>query len=99
MIQMASNAALDITIAVAEQHRDIELAVSKRRKYMSLAIEKSTTPYPEYEGPYNVEQTLYYGSILETKGKGMLDDVTVNPIRIYEVSNPAGGKTVTIGAV
>ena len=39
--------ALDIQLAVEEQHRDIEITVSKRRKYMAMVIEKSTTPLPE----------------------------------------------------
>ena len=53
-------------------------------------------PYDEYEGPYEVvprfrEQTL------ETKNKLMTDDVTVDVIPVHEVTNPAGGLTVTIG--
>lgn len=99
MIRMASNAALDISIAVETQHREIELNVSRRRKYMAMAIEKSTTPLAEYEGPYNVTPRLYVGHMLETKGKSMRDNVSVDAIPIYDVSNPAGGRTITIGSV
>ena len=91
--------ALDISLSVEEQHRDIEISVSKRRKYMAMAIEKSTTPIPEYPGPYSVTPRFYYGHTLETAGKQMVHNVSVEPITIYEVSNPAGGRTVTIGQV
>lgn len=91
--------ALDIQLAVEEQHRDIEIAVSKRRKYMAMAIEKSTTPLPEYPGPYSVAPRFYYGHTLQTAGKQMAQNVTVEPIAIYEVSNPQGGRTITIGQV
>ena len=94
-----SDIALDIQMEIGSQHRTMELNVNRRRKYMTMAIEKSSTPYPEYEGPYNVEPRLFTGHILETKNKAMADDVTVNPIRIYEVSNPYGGLTMTIGSV
>lgn len=91
--------ALDITLNVESQHRDMEIAVSKRRKYMVMSIEKSTTPLPDYEGPYEVESKLYYARTLETAGKRMAQDVVVNPIRIQSVSNPYGGRTVTIGSI
>lgn len=52
--------------------------------------------YPEYEGGYTViprkvEQTL------PTKQKSMEEDMTVEAINYLEVTNPEGGKTVTIG--
>lgn len=52
--------------------------------------------YPEYEGSYSVaprvvEQTL------PTKQKSMEEDMTVEAINYLEVTNPEGGKTVTIG--
>ena len=99
MKSMASNAALDITIGVETQHREIELSVSRRRKYMALSIEKSVTPPREYEGPYSVTPKLYIGHTLETKGKSMRDNVSVAAIPIFDVSNPAGGRTVTIGSI
>ena len=99
MIPMATNAGLDISIAVATQDREMELSVSKRRKYMTLSIEKSTTPLPDYEGPYEVESKLYYGQVLQTKDKRMAQNMVVNPVSIQSVSNPQGGRTVTIGSI
>lgn len=55
-------------------------------------------PYPMYEGPYEVTP-LFDEQILETRKKSMADDVTVLAIPIYEVSNPQGGTTVTIGGI
>lgn len=94
-----SDIALDIQMEIGGQDRTMEISVNRRRKYMTMAVEKSTTPYPEYDGPYNVEPRFFTGHTLETRNKAMTDNVTVEPIRIYEVSNPAGGITVTIGSV
>ena len=94
-----SDIALDIQMEIGSQDRTMEMSVNRRRKYMTMAIEKSTTPYPVYDGPYNVEPRFFTGHTLETMNKAMTDNVTVDPIRIYEVSNPAGGITVTIGSV
>lgn len=91
--------ALDITLNVESQHRDMEIAVSKRRKYMVMSIEKSATPLPDYEGPYEVESKLYYGQVLQTKDKRMAQNMVVNPVSIQSVSNPQGGRTVTIGSI
>lgn len=52
--------------------------------------------YPVYSGVYEVTPDRTEQS-LSTANKRMLDDVTVHPIPYFEVSNPSGGKTVTIG--
>lgn len=49
-----------------------------------------------YTGDYIVDPD-FATQILGTKEKYMLDDVTVNPIEVARVSNPAGGKTIYIG--
>ena len=89
--------ALDISIGIESQNKSMEIAVSKRRKYMAMSVEKSITPIPIYEGPYEVTPRLYYGHTLETTGKQMTDDVDVKAIPVVETSNPYGGKTVLIG--
>ena len=53
--------------------------------------------YDPYEGPYEVTPLAYQDIILKTKDKNMTEDVTVKEIPIAEVSNPAGGLTLTIG--
>lgn len=50
-----------------------------------------------YEGETEVESLLYDSYVLATKNKTMHDNVTVLPITILDVDNPAGGYTVTIG--
>ena len=52
---------------------------------------------PPYTGDYEVTPTVGEETILQTKGKRMTDNVTVTGIPIAEVSNAAGGKTITIG--
>lgn len=49
-----------------------------------------------YTGDYIVDPD-FATQILGTKEKYMLDDVTVNPIEVARVSNPAGGRTIYIG--
>ena len=51
---------------------------------------------PDYEGEYTVTPRLVE-QILPTNGRSMNDDVTVEAIGVDRVSNPSGGKTVTIG--
>lgn len=96
---MASSIALDISLSVQPQHRDIEIAVDRASRSMSIYVEKGTPVPREYEGPYAVTPRLYYGTVLATKGLLMRDNVNVSAIPIHDVSNPAGGRTVTIGTV
>ena len=49
-----------------------------------------------YIGEYEVDPD-FVGVMLDTSDKMMLDDVTVHPIEVETVSNPAGGNTVFIG--
>lgn len=49
-----------------------------------------------YTGDYIVDPD-FATQTLKTKEKYMLDDVTVNPIEVARVSNPAGGRTIYIG--
>lgn len=49
-----------------------------------------------YTGNYIVDPD-FATQTLGTKEEYMLDDVTVNPIEVARVSNPAGGRTIYIG--
>ena len=63
----------------------------------TLTLPNLTPPvHPSYDGPYEVTPR-FYEQKLETKEKLMTDDVTVDVIPVHEVTNPAGGITVTIG--
>ena len=50
----------------------------------------------KYEGDYNITPSVEVQK-METKNKIMLDDVTVNAIPYFDVSNTSGGSTVYIG--
>ena len=52
-----------------------------------------------YDGSTEVVPKVNVRQILPTNSKIMPDDVTVHAISVFEVSNPEGGKTVTIGTV
>lgn len=48
-----------------------------------------------YKGDYDVTPKVGE-QVLPTKDKYMVDDVTINPVPIFEVSNTSGGNTVYI---
>jgi len=50
-----------------------------------------------YNGNYSATPMAHIAQILRTQGKILLDDVVVEEIPYAEVSNEAGGHTVTIG--
>ena len=52
---------------------------------------------PKYTGEYSVTPEVDTAQTLETAGTYMTNDVTVNAIPDYEVSNEAGGNTFIIG--
>ena len=49
-----------------------------------------------YTGSYEIDP-LKTAQVLPTKDKLMVDDLTVQGIYYYEVTNDTGGSTVTIG--
>lgn len=55
------------------------------------------TELPVYVGDYVVIPKVEETQILETQGYSMANDVTIKEIPYFEVSNVAGGMTVTIG--
>ena len=54
------------------------------------------TPAPVYSGPYEVDPR-FEDITLNTSGRLMRQDVIVHEIYVGRVTNPSGGKTVTIG--
>lgn len=54
-------------------------------------------PVHQYEGAYQVTPKVAENVVLPTNGKQMQQDVTVNKIPQFEVSNDAGGRTFIIG--
>ena len=53
---------------------------------------------PVYTGTTVVEPD-FDGTVLRTANKIVNQNITVNPIQVESVSNPAGGKTVYIGGI
>lgn len=51
-----------------------------------------------YDGPYAVTPN-FETQELATKDKILKDNVTVDPIAVARVENPAGGKTIFIGGI
>lgn len=51
-----------------------------------------------YDGPYTVTPD-FETQELATKDKILKDNVTVDPIAVARVENPAGGKTIFIGGI
>ena len=51
-----------------------------------------------YDGPYTVTPD-FKTQELATKDKILKDNVTVDPIAVARVENPAGGKTIFIGGI
>ena len=53
---------------------------------------------PVYTGATTVEPD-FDGTVLMTAQKVVNQNITVNPIQVESVSNPAGGRTVYIGGI
>lgn len=65
---------------------------------LSTRVKTYTADVERYQGEYDVEPS-FTEKTLKTKDKLLLDDVTVNPIRVERMSNAAGGITVYIGGI
>lgn len=55
--------------------------------------------YEHYSGEYEVTPQLENAVVLETAERIMDSNVRVKQIPLHEVSNGAGGKTLTIGQI
>lgn len=64
---------------------------------MDVTVTTETGGVSPYLGAYDVTPAVRERQILPTQGKRMERDVTVHAIPYAEVSNAAGGKTITIG--
>jgi hypothetical protein len=71
---------------------------TKRVQDIYLQINRGSggAVHPIYQGPYDVEP-MFEVQTLETKGRLLNRDVTVNEIYVGRVINPQGGNTITIG--
>lgn len=67
-----------------------------RQELTAAILEKVKQGIPAYQGDYTITPATHT-QILETKDTILYNDFTVEEIPFFEVSNNAGGKTVTIG--
>lgn len=70
--------------------------IPKGRLFARVAIPQSAE-IDIYDGEYEVTPQTN-GQTLETAGKRMAEDVQINAIPFFDVSNTAGGSTVYIGS-
>ena len=49
-----------------------------------------------YEGQYDVTPMIYSETVLETKDKKMLNDVTVEKVPVHKTRNSSGGYTIYV---
>lgn len=80
----------------AEQDQTFEFEFEEPTINFTLeqAIEITHNEY--YQGEYVVTPKMFEGTVLLTKDKTMVDDVTVLEVPFYEVTNETGGTTVYI---
>ena len=74
---------------------DIKLEVNDQEINAEFGQFQVVTDAPVYDGPYSVTPQME-AQTLPTKAKLMSEDVTINEIPIYRVSNTSGGTTVYI---
>ena len=75
----------------------VELEASNTEVGLDVALDIRTVSVEDYDGDYIVIPKAFQEQVLLTKGKAMIDDVTVREIPYYETSNEYGGYTVNIG--
>ena len=68
-----------------------------QRAGISGTVATTAQDIPTYTGEYSATPKVEEETILQTKGRKMINDVTVRKIPQYEVSNPQGGETLIIG--
>ena len=98
---------LDFGNAVAIDGAEINLGINVDGAEISLGInidgaevgvfyDTGGGSFPFYPGPYIVDPT-FNDIVLDTGNHVMTHDVTVREIYVGRVTNPSGGKTITIG--
>lgn len=76
-------------VNLEEEQVDIDVSFSEKQVVLHSDVEP-------YDGQYEIEPT-FTPQVLLTSGKRMLNDLSINEIRVSKVSNPFGGNTVCIG--
>lgn len=87
----------DLDIRVENIQEEIELELVMDVSELELELDSSGYIPETYDGPYEVTPD-FEDQVLETEDLLMSDDVIVKEIPVAEVTNPAGGLTLTIGS-
>lgn len=95
------------TVLMNVQHENISMSIQNKTVSMSIQNKKvSMTIQPAvcvgthgqvYDGSYTIIPKVEEQRI-ETKNKYMMDDVTINSVPFFSVSNSSGGDTVYIAS-
>lgn len=90
-----------LKVDFAEDPRTMDLTFEEQSAAVDMqfdqVVEVVRSDADPYTGDYSVTPTLE-GETLETKGKYMREDVTVQPIPVHRTTNAAGGYTVYIAS-
>ena len=79
---------------------DLQFDQSENNLILKFGEVQTVTEYvggEPYEGSYTITPKVEEQK-METKGKIMIDDVTVKSVPFFEVSNTSGGNTVYIAS-
>lgn len=83
-----------LTAVLHKRDTIVGVLSSKSKKITATITKNAAVTY--YDGPYVIEPSAHKEIVLETNGRAMADDVTVNKVYYAEVSNLADGMTAYI---
>ena len=86
----------EIELSMTIDGGEIELSLEIDGAEAGVFYDTGGGSFPVYPGPYLVEP-IFEDIILNTAQHILNQDVTVKEIYVGRVTNPSGGKTVTIG--
>ena len=92
-----SDKELDIQISIEQEIPDIQLSISENNPEIEFAVESGGDTHETYDGEYEVDPKFFEDTVLNTKNKVMIKNVTVNEIRVEKVTSPTGGYVYYIG--
>lgn len=87
-------------LKVADARQSVRFRIAKNEPKIPLKIGNPTIlsdVYPVYEGPVRAASRIGEDQVLPTALTSVMANIEIERIPVHEVSNPAGGTTVTIG--
>lgn len=86
----------DIDVNVGVRSMEFDFAGDSDEIEMEVDVAIETVSGNHFDGPYQVTPKAHGGTVLETNGKYMDDDVTVTEIPYYETTATTGGTVLFI---